>query len=631
MKKRLFYLALVMSSLSLMAQQQQDSIKEENLKEIILTAIKVPTEKKNVGKIVYQITKATIASNSGKSVVDLLNDIPGVEINGNFSTRGQNLGYYLRGGRNRQVAILIDGISVNDPSSFNGDFDLRQIPTDQIEIIEVVKGAASTLYGTGAATGVINIILKKASDEPFGGSFTSYVGTNNSQEDQGLAINEINANFNFNGTIEKVDYLISLNGAQSKGLSAVESKNENIDFQEDPFNRLNSLMKIGYNVNDNFRVGVFVSYDEFTSTYDDFDFFSNSYVDGDNSINSVQKRVGFTPNFNYKKGELKLNTFFTTIDRYINPSSDRFQGEAYGFDIYNNYKITHSFSVLTGLGVQYQDMYQKTAYSSIEEGSAEQHFYDPYLSFNLNSKSGFNLNTGVRFNIHSEYGNHIVYNINPSLNLNISKVSNLKIFASYSTAFVTPTLQEIFNKLPSIDELNPEKDITIEGGLDWSLSKKLSFNAVYFYREETDKIGFDFTTFQTVNDEGIFIARGIETNAQYSPFTSLSLSIDYGYIHRDESLLLKIPKHKVGLNLNYKLNPNTQLSLNSKFVGATSDFGDVTLSSYRLVDMFLNHMLIKNRLTVYGSVTNMFNEEYQEIAGFSTRGRNIKLGLKLKF
>jgi len=345
----------------------------------------------------------------------------------------------------------------------------------------------------------------------------------------------------------------------------------------------------------------------------------------------VQKRVGFTPNYNYRKGKIILSTYYTIIDRNIDPFSERFTGEAFGFDIYNNYKISDVLSVLTGLAGQYQDMYQKTAYSSIEEGSAKQHFYDPYISLNVNCDSGFNLNVGGRLNIHNEYGSQVVYNINPSFNFNISEVSNLKLLASYNTAFVTPTLQEIFNKLPSIDELNPEKDVMIEGGFEWSLPNKLSLNAVYFYREETDKIGFDFTTFQTLNDEGTFIARGVETEATYLPFNKLSLTINYGYIHRDESLLLKIPKHKVGLNVAYKLNRSTQLSLNCKFVDATHDFGDVPLPSYRLADLFLNHMLIENRLTVFGSVTNFFNEDYQEIAGFSTRGRNFKLGLKLKF
>ena len=91
--------------------------KVEKLDEVVVTATKFATNKKNIGKVVYKITQETIANSQGKTVIDLLNDVPGVEINGNFSTKGQNLGYYIRGGRNRQVAILIDGVNVNDPSS----------------------------------------------------------------------------------------------------------------------------------------------------------------------------------------------------------------------------------------------------------------------------------------------------------------------------------------------------------------------------------------------------------------------------------------------------------------------------------------------------------------------------------
>jgi len=630
MKKRLLYVGALLTVVLVNA-QQQDSTKVEQLKEVVVTATKIPTEKKNLGKIVYQITQETIKRNLGKSLIDLLNDVPGVEINGNYSTRGQNLGYYLRGGRNRQVAILVDGINVNDPSSFSGDFDLRQIPLDQVESIEVVKGAASTLHGTGAATGVINIILKKAGKNKFGGSFVMAVGTNSSQENQNSDLNELSTNFNFNGTLNKVDYLLNFNGTQSKGLSAAESIDENSSFKEDPFNRLNALLKLGYSVNKNFRIGVFGSYDEFKTNFDGFDFFSGSYIDADNSLKSVQKRVGLTPNYKYKKGELKLNAFYTVIDRNVAPSLDNFQGEAYGFDMYNNYELSDVFSMLTGVAIQYQDMFQKTAFSSIEEGSAKQHFYDPYISLNIHTDVGLNINVGTRLNIHNEYGNHLVYNVNPSYNFEFSEDSNLKILASYSTAFVTPTLQEIFNKLPTIDQLNPEKDVTIEGGFEWEVSKKFTFNAVYFYREETDKIGFDFTTFQTINDEGTFIARGLEVEAIYKPLEKLTLTMNYGFIDRDESLLLKIPQHKIGLNLAYQFAKDTQVSLNGKFVDATSDFGGVALASYRIVDVFLNHKLIDNRLTLFTSVTNLLNEDYQEIAGFSTRGRNYKLGLRLNF
>ena len=631
MRKRLFYVGAFLFASVVNAQQKQDSIAIEQLKEVVVTATKIPTEKKNLGKIVYQITPEIIERNQGKSVVDLINDVPGVEINGNFSTKGQNLGYYIRGGRNRQVAILIDGINVNDPSSFNGDFDLRQIPLSQVESIEIIKGAASTLYGTGAATGVINVILKKASENGFSGSFSSYLGTNNSQEDQKNNIDDISASLNFNGKIDKVDYLFTVNALQSKGLSAAESSDKNIKFEEDPFVRYNLLLKMGYNISDNFRLGFFGALDEFKTDFDGYDFSTNSYVDADNSMKNKQNRFGFTPSYKYNKGELKLNAFYTEVERDISPTNDSYNGKAYGFDIYNNYNFSKQISILVGLSAQYQDMYQKTIFSSIEEGSAEQNFYDPYISLNYNSSFGFNLNAGTRLNIHDEYGTHFVYSINPSYNISISDKSNLKLLGSFSTAFITPTLQEIFNKKASIGDLKPEKDFTVEGGLEWILSKKLNFNAVYFYREETDKIGYDFTTFQTINDEGTFLARGVETELNYKPIKKLNLIFYYSYISREESLLLKIPKNKTGVNIVYQLFDKTLVSVNGKYVDSTKDFGDINLQSYKLLDLFVNHKMLNNKLTVFASVSNLFNEEYQEIAGFSTRGRNYRFGLQINF
>ena len=240
MKKQVLFvgaLAWSFVSTTLFAQEEKKE-KVEFLEEVVVTATKFETNTKNVGKIIYTITQETIKNNAGKTISDLLNEIPGVEINGNFSTKGQNLGYYIRGGRNRQVAILINGVAVNDPSSFNGDFDLRQIDINQIERIEVLKGASSTLYGTGAATGVINILLKKASKKEFAATFTSSIGTNTSSEDTRFAGDTYMTSLNMNGTLKNVDYLLALSANSSNGLSAAESTTNTL-FEEDAFTRKN--------------------------------------------------------------------------------------------------------------------------------------------------------------------------------------------------------------------------------------------------------------------------------------------------------------------------------------------------------------------------------------------------------
>ncbi len=632
MKKQLLIVSvLACNFVSTNVFSQQEKEKVESLNEVVVTATKFETNKKNVGKIVYKITQETIQNNQGKTVVDLLNDVPGVEINGNFSTKGQNLGYYIRGGRNRQVAILIDGVNVNDPSSFNGEFDLRQIDINQIESIEVLKGASSTLYGSGAATGVINIILKKSSKDSFAGTFTTSIGTNSSSENTNFSGEEFSTNFNFNGTLGKVDYLLALNANGSSGLSAAESTTDTA-FEEDKFARQNVLLKVNYAVNDKLKIGLLSSYDEFSTDFDGFDYdpvtFASIPADKDNNSKSVQKRVGVNADYSYKNGELKVRTFLTEIDRNQSPSNDFFYGEVYGFDVYNNYKFNNQFSFLVGFTSQFQDMIQRTSFSTIEEGSGKQHFYDPYVSVNYFSEFGFNLSAGTRLNIHSEYGNNVVFDVNPSYNFKIAE-NDIKVFASYSTAFVAPTLSEIFTKLPTLDELLPEEDVTIEGGFDLNLGDKININATYFYREETNKIGYDPTTYQTINDLGTFSAKGLETEISYKASQKLNLLANYTYIDRDENLLLKIPQNKFFIKADYNLFPQTFTSLSYRFVDETKDFGNVDLASYSLVDFFINHSLLENKVTFYGSVINIFNENFQEIAGFTTRGRNYNLGLKI--
>jgi vitamin B12 transporter len=93
--------------------------------------------------------------------------------------------------------------------------------------------------------------------------------------------------------------------------------------------------------------------------------------------------------------------------------------------------------------------------------------------------------------------------------------------------------------------------------------------------------------------------------------------------------LLKIPQNKFFIKANYNLAKNTFTSLSYRWVDETQDFGNVALDSYNLFDLFINHSILDNKVTFYGSLTNILNEDFQEIAGFTTRGRNYNLGLKI--
>ena len=165
MKKRPLYFGLLTVFSVIVSAQQitQDSLKLQKLDEVVITNTKFPIKKENSGKVIAKITQQELRNLQGMSVAQIINSYSGIEINGARSNAAQNLNYYIRGGRNRQVLVLIDGIPVTDPSQIANDYDLRLLDVNQIENIEILKGASSTLYGSGAATAVINIKLKEAS------------------------------------------------------------------------------------------------------------------------------------------------------------------------------------------------------------------------------------------------------------------------------------------------------------------------------------------------------------------------------------------------------------------------------------------------------------------------------------
>src|SRR5690606_28408979 len=128
-------LAFVMSIVGI-AQQlpiaiEGDSTKLEQLDEVVVTDSKFHLKRENSSKVITKITQKELQHLQGKSIAEIINATIGIEINGTNSNAGQNLAYYIRGGRNRQVLVLIDGIAVTDPSHIANDYDLRLLNTGQ--------------------------------------------------------------------------------------------------------------------------------------------------------------------------------------------------------------------------------------------------------------------------------------------------------------------------------------------------------------------------------------------------------------------------------------------------------------------------------------------------------------------
>jgi vitamin B12 transporter len=627
--------------------QEKDSTKVNQLQELVISDTKFAQSKEKSGKVITKISAEELQKKSGQSLATVLSSVAGVEINGNQSANGKNLGYYIRGGKNQQVLVLIDGNPVTDASGISFEYDLRLLPVDQVESIEIMKGAASTLYGTGAATAVINIILKKSSKKPLQANAYVNIGSNNTSTNSKYNGQDFNQGFSVNGTVKKVNYLASINSTESDGMSQIAAP-ENQTYENDRFSRVNYMSKIGFKASEKLTLDFFGNYDVLKNDYD-FSFDNTGFNDTDlNKSNTEQFRFGFSPKYKYNRGEFVINSSFTKLQRDYSEfnswtsviENSLYESRGVNLDAFNKYKVTSDFFLVTGVNYQFYDMLSETPYANITREATKFNMIDPYLTGVYTSNFGLNINAGARLNVHSEYGNQVVYNINPSFSF--GKEIPVKLLASYSTAYVTPSLYQLYSEFGNT-KLTPEKNATIEAGFEVGLlDKKLIFNAVAFHREQNNSFGFYFdnVTFDSyyINIEGINKAKGVETELSYTLNSKFKLNANYTFTQVDKNLDRLIPKHKANASVDYFASERLFFNLNYQYLDGRKDvyfdgntFGtaSVKLGSYQLVNALVKYELIKNRLSIFGAATNILNEDFTENIGYSTRGRNFRLGLNI--
>jgi len=641
---KLGVLVLLLSTQFIFAQKQQ-SEKVEQLDEVVISDTKFKLKKEHSGKIILKITKRDIQNNPGKTVIELLNSIAGVEINGTNNASGSNLGMYIRGGRNRQVAVLIDGVLVSDPTGISSSYNLNLLDVNLIESIEVLKGSSSTLYGSGAATGVINIRLKKASKAPIVFDYSASIGTNNTQRNRKTNFDEFNQYVSVRGTLNKFNYIANYSLSKSDGMSSASDKNSDSPFEKDGFLSNNALLKFGFEATDNLLFEVFGNHNKF-----DYDYDAGAYTDSDiNNGYEKELKFGFKSDFSYKKGKLvaivsssdsergfeSYNSWGNTTDSY------EYIGRSFSAELINKYQFSDVIHAIIGVNYQDFDNQTNTPFGDIDSDIAKYSTFDPYSSVIYTGNNGLNINAGVRLNNHSEYGSHFVYHVNPSFNILSSDDAKLKILTSYSTAFIAPSTYQLFSQYGNLD-LTPEENATFEFGFDGAYKKWLEISSVFFYRDEENKVIFNYdpVTFvsQYVNAGNRTNAKGVETVVRLKPFDKYTINLTHTYTYKSDDFNY-IPKNKITASIVATPIKNTVLTFTFKNVSDrdasyydSSIFSvvDTTMESYSLIDFSASHKLL-DHLTVFALFSNIFNEDYEDVYGFSTRGRNFRLGLKLNF
>jgi vitamin B12 transporter len=651
MRKTFFVLAAVIISTQLYSQQDTTL-----LDEALITANKFSNKTSLTGKVVTVITAAQLERSGGKDLSQLLTEQSGLFITGANSNPGKDKSLYLRGSRVDHTLITIDGIPVYDPSGIGGNFDIRNLPISNIERIEILKGSQSTLYGSDAIAGVINIITKKASNKTFAGTVSTSYGSNNTAR----------ANAGIQGSKEKFSYNISYAFHDTKGINETINRSLQPVTDRDGFNQHSFRLGLGIKPTTRFQLQPFFA---FTSIRGDID--QGAFTDElDYTYKQKSWQAGLRSELALGKAKLTILYGYNNIDRIYTDDSVKsrngfdtwsegvYEGDEHFGDVYITSPLGKEVKITGGVDLRSAESDQ--SYSSIgffgpykteySNDSLSQDQFGIYTALNWNHSSGFNAEAGSRINFHTAYGNYVVYNLNPSFLIK----QKVKIFANLSSAYRTPSLYQLYSEYGN-RKLKPEAAITFEAGVQYfSPGNKFTGRAVVFNRAIKDVIFFFYNpnTFssQYINQDKQK-DHGFELEATYQVDQNIAIKAFYNYVTgkidtrvagKDTTYnnLLRRPKSSAGINVSVQFKKNFFASTHLQYVGKRADayfdnmlFTTVstTLDNYFLWDLYAEYGFYKNRLKVFADLRNVTSSKYTEISGFNTLGFNGYGGVRFQF
>lgn len=596
------------------ALQAQEGV---NLNNVVISATKNDQKQSQTGKVVTIIGRDILDRSQGKSLVELLNEQTGLVVGGATANIGLNKSLFLRGAGSAYAVVLIDGILVANPAGSGSAFDLRMFSIDQIDHIEILKGGQSTIYGSDAVAGVVNIVTKKGRDagnSVYGvasyGTYNSYKGT------IGMSANVNNFAYNIAYTQGKTD-----------GFSeAAEPAGNATPFEKDGNNTGAVNANFSLQATDNLSISPFLRY-----FYGHYDFDATAFAD--NPTNNVKLKHfngGVSTRYNFGSGKVNLNYSYETsslasLNQY-GPSLS--EGRLQLIDLFYNQKLGNKIDVLVGLDNRATD-------SRTNSGSrASTNLFSTYASVFAHDLSIFNIEIGGRYNKHKQYGENYTYNITPSIKI----IEQIKLFGTVSTSFKTPTLENLFGLYGANLDLKPETSKNYEAGVNFSFAEnKYALRIAGFKRDLTDAIVYGNVGYVNQANQK---AKGIEVEPAVK-FSIFNINGYYAYVEGTEfnfitnvvsDYLLRRPKHIFGVNAGVQATSNLYLSTSFKYNGKRSDgnFDDYVvedLPAYKLLNFYGEYSLVKKHVKLFVDLKNVLDERYNEFYGYNSMGFNMNAGV----
>jgi vitamin B12 transporter len=613
------------------AQTTEQAVSDSlQLDRIVITASKIPLSQRETTKPVIIIDRQELERNSGRDLSQILNQQSGIRVNDSYGAPSNTRILYMQGAAAQNTLILLDGLPISDPSGVGGLFDLRLLPTNNLERIEVIKGSQSTLYGTDAIAGVVNLITRSGGDQPINGNGRISYGS----------FNTFNGNAGVSGSAgNSLRYSINYNRESSDGFSAARDPESTGTFGPDGYTLNSFFGKADLALTEGITLSPFLNYSRNEGEFD-----GGAFLDADNEYLLDMLNPGIHAELVH--GNLRLNggyNYTRTERAFITQfGSNEFEGRFHNTDFLANYSFTDRLQILAG--VNFQDF----TIPGVEESDRNAQIISPYATFYLKNLNGFSAELGYRLNNHTEYGNNSTFSFAPAYYI----IGNVKLFGSISTGFKAPSLDELFGPFGANPDLDPQRSLYMNTGVETNLlDQSLKLTAQYFIREIDDLIVFTFDqgfiNRDRQDDQGIeltadwIVSSRVTTGAWYNFLDGEITTVDPQGDEITQSNLIRRPRHSFGAHAGVRVTDLLYIRADGEYNGERSDLffnpennfarEDVALDAYTLVNLYAEYRVFENRVVLFGDVKNLFNTNFTEVYGFNTMGTSVKAGVRVSF
>ncbi len=482
-----------------------DTIKTYQLPEIVVTATRLEKNLAEIGRSVTIISNEQIKNTIDLSVGEALTRQEGLYTVGAGQNPGMIQSIFVRGAASNHTAFLIDDIRITDPSAVNNALDASELSFVGLDRIEIVRGSHSTLYGSSAIGGVVNMITQKNRRLGFNIDAELRAGTfgkGTSWLSQMLGLNYTGAS----GLYFNADVL----NASIKGMDAtvdtVTNPNAFKNRDTDGQNKLDAVAKIG------FRNETFDFYLSYKATRQKTDIDDGAYRDDDNYTIDFQRNLftygaayAVSPSVNLKfiggYSDMKRRAVddSSVVDRLGNTDRSYFEGTWKGTTLTNELQTSLRLEHLEGvIGIgQYRETMTSESYfftrtqfgpfelrTSLDTLGLNTTTTNLFTHFDFNGASfhhslnRFALGLGARLNKHSSFGSSTTVAVNPSVRISDGGL----LYASYTTGFNAPSLYQLFapNRNFSSGITRGNKNLQPERSASYEIGVKQSMGSWHF-------------------------------------------------------------------------------------------------------------------------------------------------------